>query len=399
MIALTRLQVPPQRKAAQRREVEKQSLAQAFEFGHLLQDICDGLQEDVVLRSHLPVLIKLRSGKTIEHWSGWHLHSNPTGFETFESDGTLRTRRPLANLRIEAELLMFLAQTGMNIAQAQKLQGSSFSYVSYIDGYRVSENKGRRKGKVVFEVFKEYRSHFERYLRWRANIFPGESLLFPYQRIRGGLQDAAINFRIKYICRDVECSYVAPSRLRGTKVNWLLRNSADPELTAEMAQHTKATLLDVYERPSLQKASVELLRFWSKNDPTISSNESVAPGACTGRPAAIVSKPALATDPDCIRPSGCLWCEHHRDVDSLDYVWGLACFGLLKEYELAKLAPSEAASATAASLAMGRIREKLLWFQHSNSTRRAWVEEAHERLAEGHFHPDWQSLLGQMGTI
>nr|WP_325169700.1 hypothetical protein [Pseudomonas aeruginosa]UGK55780.1 Hypothetical protein [Pseudomonas aeruginosa] len=43
-----------------------------------------------------------------------------------DADRTLRTRFPIVNLRIESELLMFIAQTGLNLQQAHTCGLSSF---------------------------------------------------------------------------------------------------------------------------------------------------------------------------------------------------------------------------------------------------------------------------------
>jgi hypothetical protein len=93
-----------------------------------------------------------------------------------------RTRHPLFNLRIEAELLIFIAQTGMNLAQANQLTVGKFTYQSYEEGYKVRRiYKNRRQGEVEFTVYSEYRIHFETYLKWRSAILEGldDERLFP----------------------------------------------------------------------------------------------------------------------------------------------------------------------------------------------------------------------------
>lgn len=318
LIFATRLQAPPQRKTARGVKSEKQNLEETFAFGHFLQDICDVLTADTVLKGPLPVRIPLRLGGALVEWSGhanWravqhHLDNAPersnkgrkrrnhrkslANFRAREAEGTLRTRYPLANKRCEAELLMFIGQTGMNLAQAHKLKLRHFYYASHIDGYLVRERKGRRGGDVLFEIFKEYRPHFERYLDWRRTLFPDSDVLFPFVRKGGRPLGRHPQFSLRKACKNLKLRFVPPQALRNTRVNWLLRRSGDPDLTAEMAQHAKETLQGTYERPSQQRAMAEITRFWAKHDPTIARTSPPAPGECDGKPVPLFASTLLS---------------------------------------------------------------------------------------------------------
>lgn len=415
IIKRTRITMPGRQPTALSPNAEKLSLHDSMRFGQLLQDICDGLPSDIVLHGRLPVRIALRDGRFIEDWSHFpktvaaanrdpaDLNSAQARFAAkrsaqkfahWEGDGTLRTRYPLANLRIEAELLMFIAQTGMNFAQAFQLRLRNFSYSSYLDGYQVKERKGRRGGDVLFEIFSEYRPHFERYLDWRRGIFPEVDLIFPLVRIRGRAENRPPDFRLRRICQDLGISFVSPRSLRSARVNWLLRQTTNPELTADLAQHSKQTLLNVYARPSQQRAMGEIMRFWSANDPGLFEHPSVAPGLCNGRALPSPEIPSAASTPDCSRPSGCLWCEHHRDIDSFDYIWALASFRRLKTIELALWHPPRNSDLNhPAKIAIEKITETLVAFQHSSPKRQEWYTEAAIRVEEGSFHPQWDALI------
>jgi hypothetical protein len=420
LISVTRLRMPPQRKSARGVKAEKQNLANTFAFGHFLQDLCDALTADAVMKGPLPVRIPLRAGGDLVEWSGYpnrkavlhHLTNSPgksrkgrkrrnhrkslASFRTFEADRTLRTRYPLANRRCEAELLMFIGQTGMNFAQAHKLELRHFHYASYLDGYLVRDRKARRGGDVLFEIFKEYKPHFERYLDWRRKLFPDSDALFPFVR-RGRIFQRHPQFSLRKVCKSIGLRFVPPQELRNTRVNWLLRRSGDPDLTAAMAQHGKETLLSTYERPSQQRAMAEVIRFWAKYDPTIARTTPPAPGHCNGEPLPISSLPKNAAEPDCIRPSGCLWCEHHRDIDNQDYLWSLASFRHLKVIEVSKWHPPQGSREMhPAQHVVDRISEKLRWFRDSNAKRKQWMEEALARVEEGNYHPEWSMRIAAM---
>lgn len=396
ILDLTRLEPPRGRKSAIGVQAEKQNLSDTFSFGHFLQDICDGLNLRTTLETPLPINISLRSGKVLTR----------VGDRTARSERGARLgmdeRYPLANLRVEAELMMFIAQTGMNLGPASGLKLQHFFYVGHIDGYQVKEYKARRGGAVLFEIFKEYKPHFERYLAWRRVVFPNSELLFPFFRFRGGRPDACVSLhRVWKVCKELDVPYASPRTLRNTRVNWLLRMSANPDITAELAQHTKKTLHKQYERPSLQRAIVQATHFWSKADPHLSRMEAVAPGGCAGSAHKSLQASKDVPKPDCLKGSGCFWCTSHRDVDSLDYVWGLSTFRHLKVIELSKnLLPQGDAEVPPAKLVIDRLDEKLRWFEESSELRLSWVEESRARVNEGDFHPDLRCEISEWeGTV
>ncbi|MBK1824274.1 site-specific integrase [Burkholderia orbicola] len=408
IIRSTRLKQPRTARKVQGAKSEKQNLEETYAFGRLLQDICDGITLDA-LWGPSPLRIRLSGGGELLHYSGRPAHPATPSVcinhvrraekrrERFDNDKTLRTRYPIANMRILAELLTFIAQTGMNLAQAHQLMLCHFSYASDVDGYKVRSYKARRGGEVLFEIFREYRSHFERYLAWRRAVFPADNRLFPVFRFTTFASTPPCFIQIQQACRQVGVRWIPPRVLRSTRINWLLRRSGDPGLTAEMVQHHRQTLLDNYEIPSLQRAIGEVTRFWQQTDPHLvldSHVTSIAPGECDGAPCTVPDRPRNAPLPDCIRASGCLWCEHHRDIDSQDYVWALSCFRHLKILEVGQYRPPLETKVThPAEHAIDRISSKLTWFQSSNSTRRSWVEESLTRVEEGDYHPEWRRSI------
>lgn len=411
LIQLSQIEKPARKKTVQGVLADKQNLEWTFSFGQLLQDVCDNLSLAAIW-GPLPVRISFHTGSVLEEWLRFKpedTRSPPLGElqvrrgnakvsdnrrAAYANDRTLQTRYPLINFRIEAELLMFIGQTGINLGQAYKLKLRNFYYSSDIDGYKVKDRKNRKGGEVLFEIYKEYRAHFERYLDWRRTIAPNDERLFPFVTKSRHDSKSSRFHRIRATCKKQGITFVPPSLLRKTRINWLLRRTGDPGLTAEMAQHAKETLLTVYEVPSLQRAMTEAMRFWTQSDPALTRTIPVAPGECTGMPTPIKRMPKDAPAPDCIRASGCLWCEHHRDIDSQDYVWSLSCFRHLKAIELSKYrAPKIGAEKHPAEHAVTRLSDKLRWFRQSNELRRQWVEEALARIEEGSYHPDWVRLI------
>lgn len=299
IIMTTRLTKSAIRKRVRSVEADKLRLDETFVFGFALLDVVDALHLKA-LWGPLPLRIRLRSGKEWDEWSGQippeklrcfnpknasqrlNLKKSKQQRLNWENDRTLRTRYPMVNLRVEAEILIFIGQTGMNLSQAHKIKCTQFSYKPCIDGYEVRAYKNRRGGEVLFEIFSEYREIFERYLKWREKVFPDDSegLLFPFYRRMGRHENTPPSFnRLQDICKILGLSFISPRRLRHTRVNWLLRRSRDPDLTAEMDQHHKQTLLHIYEEPSMQVTMTEITRFWQAADPKF---ECPALGVCGG---------------------------------------------------------------------------------------------------------------------
>lgn len=396
-----------------RRPKAKLNLEHTFAFGHALFDITQSLTVEAI-RSPLPIKIRFSGGVELEEWTrlrspnkvknlapdspdSWEKRFVVTQREAWSADTSLRTRRPLANLRVEAELLIFIAQTGMNMAQAHTLKMGRFSYASHLDGYQVQRRyKNRRRGEVEFEIFSEYRPCFEAYLAWRDEMFGDTSdMLFPISSPHGRARDmpptlSSIRKRVEL----VGIPFMPPRELRKTRVNWIKRRSKDDDLTAEMAQHTKATLLSDYDIPDHQVALIEVTRF---HEMTVAAMEAPGPVVCEGGSPTPLAPSDTSPEPDCISPAGCLFCAHQRDVNSLDHMWSLATFRYLKSLELTRYKPAAGNEAThPAQEAIERITLKFHRFQAKGAKLSDWIAEAVARVNEGHYHPKWEGFVHLM---
>lgn len=112
------------------RTSDKQNLQSTFQFGYFLCDITTNLDAATITKE-MPIIFLFRTGKKYEEWlklrppetlttlNGSKKPSIIKGTlekrEKWASDTSMRTRAPLIYLRVEAELLIFIAQTGMNL--------------------------------------------------------------------------------------------------------------------------------------------------------------------------------------------------------------------------------------------------------------------------------------------
>lgn len=354
ILATTRLAADSKKHKALGSEADKQNLSDTFVFGHFLMDIISHLTVEN-MSGPIPVVIPLRDGRTITSCCGLqnklladssNLASERTIFiqrrAPIAPHLVFEKRHSLVNLRIEAELLVFISQTGMNLSQAAGLKRGAFRFQS--DGadvlvYRVY--KGRRGGEAEFSIFKEYAPLFKVYVEWLDALSDvDDDRLFPfvYTTIIPSKGFAPRFHSVARQCKILGMKCFKPMALRKTRINWLLRKSSNPELVAEMAQHTKETLIRVYEEPHHQVAAVEISRYYRKTEHGFAS---VGPGMCTAKshPPHTSTTSTAIVQPDCSTPAGCLFCEYQRDIDSEDYVWSLSTFQYLKMLELDRYVP------------------------------------------------------------
>lgn len=413
LLQLAGIRRPKQQRRSRGLQADKQRLDDTFAFGHFLADVCAALTVEAV-KGPLPLDIPIREGQQTLRLAGGLKKADldPSALKwPYEREIALRKRAALApeadakqtrpdfiNLRINAELLIFIAQTGMNLEQAQTEPRAEYRWQTDDQDYIVrAVYKGRRKGVAQFVVFREYRDHFQRYLDWldALGLNDGDDRLFPFlhtQMLPG--HHKVVSAAIRKYCKKLGIPFVGPRTLRNTRVNWLLRRSRDPELTAEMAAHTVQTLLRIYDEGDLQSASQEIGRYHAENDPTLTKKPRTIPICLKGEegPRPLPDTPKEAPPPDCVTPEGCLWCMHFRDVMAPDYCWRLASHRFLKALEVALFLPPEGQPLHPGYLVIDRLTAKLNAIAARSAVCAEWVKEAKERVREGDHHPDWAGL-------
>lgn len=397
-------------------KADKQILTDTFAFGRFLLELRKHLSLERI-SARLPLIIELSNGVTWEEWSGLQKPPSPEEFqkmkpyrrklmldrrEKWQTDTSWSTRYSLINLRIEAELLIFIAQTGMNLAQAHVLRVGDFRYASHNDGYQVRRAFKSRASRVVeFEIYSEYRTFFENYLSWRSQIFSeiDDDRLFPLRSHKYQALAVAPNFdRIREKCSIAGVNYVGPRELRKTRVNWLLRKSANPLLTAEMAQHSLRTLHKDYERPNHQLALVEITLFNQKKDTVL---QAPGPGVCAKKSSdTINSNSQSVIRPDCITSAGCLFCEYQRDLPTFDHIWSLTTYHRYQTLMLAdNRQPANLNTSSHIQKIIERLKLKIDAFRQLGGEFSVWVDEAHVRTAEEDYHPNWDVFIRLIGDL
>ena len=377
-------------------------------FGRFLVSLCEDLTAEAI-RGPMPFTITLPNGAS-RHWprsmrrlddvkhpeADWYIDARRALGRDQHVSGN-RHRAALVNLRIEAELGLFVSQTGMNATQAQNLKREPYRWQSVDDEalvYRV--HKGRRQGQAVFRVFKAYREWFRTYLEWLDALQLKDDRLFPFVeavRIIAPKHAYRNASALRQLCRDAGVPHYSYRSLRKSRQNWLLRLTGDPDLTATMGAHAKQTLLRVYEEPHHQSAAARISRHHQQFDPTLAPG----PGRCADpahAPSRESDAPPMAPQPDCISPEGCLFCIHHRDVIDFDYAWKLVSHAECKALERDHYErPMRNADPHPADEVVDRINAKLDAIASYSREAKHWVTEARERAWSGRYHPRWDGFI------
>lgn len=383
------------RKTSISRDAEKQHLGNTRKLGYYCVDIADAITIKTVY-GRLPITfnrynpdgtknsteIPLGLAKIFKNRSPLVIQKQAIYCEPTDTVGKLRGS--LLRLRLLAELVIFVYQTGMNISQVLKIERKDFSYkLQGNNDWLITCRKGRKQGVVKFKIYKGYRKRLKDLVKFVNHFYPDDPQLFPVA-YESSNNRGSVNYNIlkKHLKRD-GIPWIPPRIARNTRANFLDRMAGDPNLSSEMMQHVEETFGNNYERPSQHRAISSLTHFWN------SEPVSLINSGCDGIPIAINDKPMPIVNPNCINESGCLWCKSHRDIESEDYVWSLASFRHLKLIEAAQPINRQ----IPADIVIEKLTGKLNAFKAHNEQSLQWVNEAQMRIEESHYHPTWENII------
>lgn len=306
------------------------------------------------------------------------------------NDISNKARAALINLRLDAEALIFINQTGSNLTQALQLTGSQFRYQSDGDYLHLYAWKNRAKHSVELRIHKGYRGRFEAYLKWRSAIFPDDpdGLTFPFVYNDGDhtMRRTIWGFyNVRKLMKSIGQPFVHTRQLRKTIANFT-RRKVSRQVAAELLSNKEKTFREAYEEVNHQTAVAELVNFWSDTEALMSA---VGPGGCQqSAPQSRADAPDDAPKPDCESAGGCLFCDKNRDLRSFDHVWNLASLHHLKLAEFnSDRTPLSRKKHHPVALTIERIAAKLNALMALGGKYAEWVTEANLRVQEARYHP------------
>lgn len=366
-------------------------------FGNALLRLSNALSLEA-LAGELPLDVELAPNNKTQVACRWAREAQPRlpngGVDTaLLSD----TRAALINLRIEADFLIFMSQTGLNLEQVRRLERTAFRFhksISNPQHIEVSKTfKARRNGEVEFEIHTNYRNIFDRYLNFRDAIFgPNDGKkLFEFLKVNGRLKPHYYDLSsVRRLFDRAGIPYKTPREIRAYRENYLLDKTGCLVTTSEMMQHSVTVAETNYVRQSFDSILRDVAIFQKQQE---SLRKSPAPGACAGKaPRIAEGAPEDAPRPNCTSPSGCLFCENRRDIDSMDHLWSLLSYRHLKAIELSKHRGNDADS-TPAYVTISRLSQIVDFISSSAPERMTNRNEAELRISEGWFHSAWASFI------
>lgn len=417
VVAGTRLRWRSDSPYALGNQADKASISDVLAFGRVLLDLINALSIEACT-GDIPIRINIPSiGRELQHWLGMSpaeklpTASDPAAYsasvirasaerrEMRSKNTSLNVRHPIINLRLQAEYLLFISQTGMNPSQVRSLTMGDFRYETADGGYRVRKYKSRRRGEVEFEIFSEYRAHFEKYLQFRSSVVgPERDALFVYLGQAGADWNGQLDpIYLKRFLSKNGLPFQTARTLRNARQNWLIRRTDNPALVAGMGQHTVDTLIRTYEKPSHHRSALEWSRFFDQFESTVIST---APGRCNGDPSPRPSRSLSAAEPDCINPAGCVFCAQYRGSDTLDFVWSLLSYRALKATELAldRLNVNHQPSAGMTTV-IEKLTEIADAYRSRSKTNADRYEVAKAWIRQENFHPRWAGFITLAGAL
>lgn len=356
------------------------------------------------LYAPLPLPIQIRkNGPIYHHYSGmWRSTSSEDPYTVAQRQkhlmGTsLKRRFPLLNLRVTAEAFLFIAMTGMNLAQVQKMKLEKYSRRSAGDHYEFTEYKSRAGHDVLFTIPKPYLTMFSAYLKFRSTHLSGfnSNLLFPIYQPGGPASRKFHSGNLRIIFNELGAPFITTVELRRIKSNKIMEVSGDPDSESLILQHSRKTFAKNYAHRSPQRAASEFTAFFKSEVAALRVSRAVDGAPCTkmDKPKQVRGTSPDVPTPNCVTMAGCLFCENYKGVSTLDYIWRLKSYLHLKRLELRSHRYPNRESSRPILEVLRRIRSISRAFSQKNKQHEAWAQIADRKLDEGQFHPSWELLI------
>ncbi|MDN6883826.1 hypothetical protein QMO14_09485 [Variovorax sp. CAN2819] len=372
---------------------EKIDLAVIDQFIEDLADIASAITRES-LEGNWPLKIDFRSGAVLRYRGSGRPSQTSN---SYLADAT--TKAKAVSIRTQAECLRFIGMTGANLQVALDLRTEDISFESMSGSYRVRGLKNRRHDQVDVRIPRTYRSTFERWLSFRADLYPDSSVLrlFPLWS-KEGKESTAKGERgfqqLRALLKLAGRPCVSAALLRFAKSQRLLRLEAidgNLKTVAGELQNELGTLYRSYMRGSQQMATVELGSFIKTIAPKASQQRLRDGGSCADpdHPQLITIATDRVPAPDCRNPAGCLFCENYRGIASKDYLHSVLSY---KEFLRlrAGTTPLESQVWTASIRpTMERIDAFVCKVAETSERLREQMEEVRGFIDAGKFHARW----------
>lgn len=267
------------------------------------------------------------SKNTTRHAGQQSIRNAQAQLEKANSDKDNYFRRNLGIVAQNAFFQIFLANTGLNLAQAKDLKWEeSFDVSSSRRGFRIL--KWRAGGRIQsIEIQAVFLPLFKRFLKLREYLLRGQS--HPYLFGNYGANTAGNPKRITYSpldnfyrtlrTIDPNLPRITSRQWRAANSDWMLRNKVPVKIAATILQNSEKVLEDSYAAGSSATQMSEMSAFLNRVSSVV-LDEKISPanfvegpvGGCVqyGSPQAIES--SIKIKPNCRSAEGCLFCDKYK---------------------------------------------------------------------------------------
>jgi hypothetical protein len=217
--------------------------------------------------------------------------------------------------------LLFIANTGMNLEQATKLQwNDNYTLDKTRSGFKRIKYRAGNKD-VYFEIQNIFIKMFKRYISLRSYLLNGNTsdLLF---------LESSCNFtydkNLKDFLKKISPTFrnITSREWRASKSDWLINNT-DITTTANILQNSESTVKKHYLKGSHTDHINEMGNFLETMldriiPPSVTATSS-AIGSCLKPLTPVSNSSESIIKPDCKQPEGCLFCDkfviHSDEID------------------------------------------------------------------------------------
>lgn len=310
---------------------------------------------------------------------------------------------------------MFIANTGMNLAQVRNLKwDDNYELGVESQGFReIKYRAGNRKVSFIIKI--SFHKKFQIFLKLRGYLLNGRECEHLFFTLGANLDqapkaigpDVTSNFYnvIKKI--DPQVEKVLSRGWRAAKADWLVRNT-DVSTAALVLQNSESTVMKHYMGGSVNQSLSELGLFFErlsdvvKNSYPLKSKEALIDsplGECNdfGNPTQVEFNQSI--QPNCAQPEGCLFCDKYivhmdeRDVRKL--ISYLLCIN-----QTSSLSSSNDHFHTLFDPIILRIQLILDFIYHKSAKHQQLVKRVRKEVEiDGIFDPYWEGKLEMLIEI
>ncbi len=248
-------------------------------------------------------------------------------------------RRRLAYFAADSFVMLFISNTGINLAQLQQLAWSDdYDIGKEHQGFRSIKYRANQQAQQ-FVVTRAFLPLFVKYLTLRHYLLKEQhsNLFFRLDTNLTTPAPLSSGFSLEFNRKlknsiGINVPRVTAREWRAHKADWLLEHT-DPATTAMILQNSEQTVLKHYSEGSEVEGAEEMSHFFDRlgklqapSHHTHTKYSKIPAGHCEHYNTPESDDTGTPVLPDCSTAAGCLFCTHHRVItDEIDIrkLWSL----------------------------------------------------------------------------